>query len=313
MSVVERGGKGHYIPGYAFSTSAPTPESISGKGCTPEVWLSRMDRVKAKHKIPIREVCVTSIQNQNDGEVFAKMIGADYHQRPNDKPNHYKTIIQVGFSLNPGVVELHSSAWSEGQKKVLFWTKEDVDEIFNGVSLNALHEYSKRLNLACDKQFVEDKRSQDIMTMAGFTTSILPLPMSGDEKLPPLPEAPAFLVDASQQYGNALAVIKRALPDVKLEIANGIQPIEKYTGMIHFYVDRTMGSSIKRMLLSGRHVISNVQSPFAGFLDDNATDEKFIVNIVERVRKVIKQGHNEKAAAYWKNALRTDKILEAIA
>ena len=91
-----------------------------------------------------------------------------------------------------------------------------------------------------------------------------------------------------------------------------MQNIEKYTGLIHFYVDRTMGSSIKRMLLAGRHVVSNVQSPFAGFLDDNATDEKFIVSMVERIRKLSKQGPHHKAAEYYRNTLKAGKVLEAI-
>lgn len=313
LSVTERGGKGHYIPGYAFSTAYPTPKSVSGKGCTKEVWLSRMDRVKAKHEIPARDVCVTSIENKMDAASLAKMIDADFHESPNNKPNHYKTIIQVGFSLNPGVVEIHSAVWGPEQKKVLFWTKEDIDEIYNAVSLKALDEYSKRLNVACFKQFVEDKRSQDIMKHAGFAVDICPMPLAAEDEIAPLPESPSFLVDASQQYGPSLNVVKRALTDVRIDIANGVQPIEKYTGLIHFYPDRTLGSSIKRMLYTGRHVISNVQSPFAGFLDDATNEEKFIVSIVERIRKIIKMGPNHKAAAYYRNALKVDKILEAIA
>ena len=307
LGVVERGGKGKFLQGYAFSTAYPTPKSISGKGCTPEAWLGRMDKVRELHNIPKREVCVTSLTDKHDGIALAKLIAADYMDRPNDKPNHYKTIIQIGFSLNPGAAELHASVWGPEHKKALFWTKENIEEAYHGVSLGALDEYAKRINKVC-RQFVEDKASQAIMARAGFNVEVMPLPLVNTDPIAPLPEKPRFLVDGSVQYQHALAVIRRALPDVQIDVASGAQKIEDYTGLLHFYVDRTMSPAIKRMQVTGRHIISNVQSPFAGFLDDRVNDETFIVNVVERVRKIIKQGPNLKAVAYYQKALTPEKL-----
>ena len=312
LGVVERGGVGKFLQGYAFSTAFPTPESVSGKGCTSEAWLGRMDAVREKHGIPKLEVCVTSVANRHDGIALAKLIGADYHDRPADKPSHYKTIIQVGFSLNPGVSEIHASAWGPTHRKLLFWTREDVDEVYNAVSKKALDEYSSRLNLACERQFVYDKTSQSIMEGCGFRVSVLPLPLVNTDPIAPMPEQPRFLVDAAQQYGHVLAVLQRALPDFKIEVAQGIQKLENYTGLIHFFIDRCSSSSIKRMLVAGRHVVSNVQIPFAGFLEDKVSDERFIVSMVERLRKVAKMGPNDKAAAYYKTALSPEKLKEVL-
>lgn len=312
LGVVERGGVGKFLDGHAFSTAYPTPESISGKGCTRDMWLTRMDKVREKHGIPKRDTCVTSVANKHDGIALAKILDVDYHDRPDDKPSHYKTIIQVGFGLGSATSELCASAWGPDHSKILFWTRDDIDEIYNAVALRALGEYSSRLNQACARQFVEDKASKTIMERAGFNVDVLPMPMVSDDEITPLPEQPRFLVDAAQQYGHVLAVIKRALPDFKIEAAQGIQKIEDYTGLVHFFVERTMSPSIKRMLLSGRHVVSNVQSPFAGFMEDKVTDERFIVSMVERLRKLAKTGPNSKAKDYYKTILSTDKFKEVL-
>lgn len=312
LGVVERGGKGKFLPGYAFSTAYPTPESISGKGCSPEKWLERMDRVRELHGIPKRKVCVTSLSNKMDGIALAKLIDADYLNHPTYKPNHYETIVQIGFSLNPGVVELHASMWGPEHKKILFWTRDDVDEVYNAVSLNALEQYSERLNKAC-LMYVEDKAAQRIMERAGFKVQVGHAPMVNKDQISPLPEKPRFLVDASDKYGHALSVIKRALPDMDIEVSSGVTKIEDCTGLLHFYVDRAMSNSAKRFLLNGRHVVSNIQSPFCGFLEDNVTDEKFIVAVVERLRKVAKMGPNMKGAEYYKQVLGVEKLKEVLA
>lgn len=311
LRVSAAGGKGKFLPGYAFSTAYPTPESISGKGCSPENWLKRMDAVRLLHNIPKKEVCVTSLSHKMDGIALAKLIDADYHDRPNDKPNHYKTIIQLGFSLNPGIAEIHAQAWGIEHRKVLFFTREDVDEIYNAVSLNALDEYSKRFNEAYT-MLCEDKAAQRILERAGFKVSILPFPMVNKDEPAPLPERPKFLIDASERYGHVMGTLRRALPDMDIEIANGVTPIEKATGLVHFYVDRGMSSGIKRFLLNGRHVVSNVQQPFAGFLEDKTTDEKFIVAMVERLRKIAKAGPNLAGMDYYKKSLGAEKLQEIL-
>ena len=311
LRVAATGAKGKFLQGYAFSTAYPTPESISGKGCTSENWLKRMDAVRELHGIPKKEVCVTSLSNKMDGIALAKLIDADYHDRPNDKPSHYKTIIQLGFSLNPGIAELHAQAWGPDHKKVLFFTREDVDEIYNAVSLNALDEYSKRFNEAYT-MLCEDKAAQRILERAGFKVSIMALPMVNKDEPAPLPERPKFLIDASERYGHVMGTLKRALPDMDIEVANGITPIDKVTGLVHFYVDRAMSSGIKRFLLNGRHVVSNVQQPFAGFLEDKVTDEKFIVAMVERLRKIAKTGPNKAGMDYYKKSLGAEKLQEIL-
>lgn len=311
LSAVEKGAVGKFIPGFAFSTAFPTPKSISGQGCTAENWLGRMDKVKALHNIPIREVCVTSLHNRLDGISIAKAINADYDDAPNHKPNHYKTIIQVGFSVAPGEFERCASAWGKEHKKIIFWSADDVEAIYRGCSVAAVEQYAKRLNLVAS-QFVEDKAAQEIMRKAGFSVEVLPLPVISKEEVAPLPEEPSFLVDVSPDYGHVFQALQASIPDIALEQVGGTKEIEKYTGFICFHKDRLMRQGIKRMLAAGRTVVSNVQQPFAGYLNDNVSNGVFIKTFVGKIRAAAKAAQSREAVRYWTDRRRVDRFLEAV-
>jgi hypothetical protein len=310
LTAVESGCKGKFMQGYAWSTPLPDAESISGKGCTPEVWLERMDAVKKLHNIPIREVCVTSLHDKMDGISLAKSLGADYDDHPNDKPNHYKTIIQIGFSFKPGEAERCASAWGEQHQKVLFWTADDVEAIYDTVSLRALEQYSERLNLIA-VQYVEDLAAKKIMERAGFKVNVLSLPVTGGE-VAPLPEKPKFLVDVAANYGHVFNAIIRSIPDISLEKADGVQSVDDYTGLVTFRQDRLLRSGVKRALAAGRHVISNIQSPFAGFVEDKTSDAAFIKAFVNKIRETARKPQSKEAASYWTDPKKVSKILEVV-
>lgn len=311
LSAVEKGGIGKYIPGYAFSTALPTPKSISGLGCTSDKWLGRMDKVKAIHNIPIREVCVASIHNRLDGIAIAKAINADYDERPNDKPNHYKTIIQIGFSVTPGEFERCASLWGKQHKKIIFWLSDDIQALYRGCSVAAVEEYAKRLNIVTT-QYVENKAATDIMTKMGFAVSILPLPVVSKQEVAPLPDEPVFLVDVGSEFGHAFNAIQSSIPDIRLEQVGGTKEIEKYTGYVSFHRDRLMSQSIKRMIVAGRQVVSNVQAPFAGYLNDRVTPAAFMRDFVGKIRTAAKAPQSMEAVKYYTDKRILDRFKETI-
>ncbi len=55
LTAIKNGCKGFRLEGYSFKTDLPEPKSISGVGCRPENWLNRLETVKNKHGIPLRE------------------------------------------------------------------------------------------------------------------------------------------------------------------------------------------------------------------------------------------------------------------
>jgi glycosyltransferase involved in cell wall biosynthesis len=317
LSVVEKGAKGHYVPGYAFSTSAPSQDSISGEGCSPENWLERQAIVKKKHNLPNRDICVTSIDYRNEGIRLAKMIDADYIDYPHAKPHEYKTMIQVGFGFQQGKIEHHSAIFNKkGMRKILFWTGDNVLEGYNAVSCRALFGddymkgYVELLNLGVE-QFCEDTAAKNKLDRMGFKVKVMPMPLEMSVEVTPLPEKPKFGVDIQEAYGHIFASIEKSLPDVELEIV-GKDSVDNYTGLIHFFTDRSMSQSIKRMIVSGRHVISNVQAPGAGYLDDRQKPDTFIPAIVEKVRGMIGNKPDDGARDYFLKTVSKEGLLEVL-
>lgn len=311
LTIVERGGKGMFIPGYAFSTSYPTPDSISGKGCTNEAWLGRVKAVKDKHKLPYRRVCVSSLQYKEEGIRLAKLIGADYMDVPNHKPNCYDTIIQVGFSLHPSHAKLHSAIFNQPlRKKIIFWTMDNINEINNSISHKALQLYSELLNRETS-QYVEDMTARKLMESAGFRVKVLPVPMNNPDPIESMPDSPRILVDTTEDYRQILGCLEHSLPDIKFDYIDSDKEIKNYNMLLTFNLERTMTFNIKRMLLTGRQVVSNVQSPFCGFVSDQQDISTYIPEMVNTIRKNIKKnttaGYN-----YWKEELNSKKLVEAI-
>lgn len=314
LSVVEGGGKGHFMPGYSFETEYPDPESISGKGCTVDVWLERMDAVRARHGITAPAVCVTSLAHQLDAVQLAKLIGADFQAVPNDKPHRYTTFLQVGFNLSGEGTETIASILGDpgAKRKMLFWTAEDVVTIYNGISFAAIKEYRSRINAACERQFVEDKQAEELMRDAGFNVDVLPLPLAHEIPPTPLPARPRWIADVSGKYGALMAAVELALPDMDIEVAGRGVRAEDITGVLHFHPDRSVTAAMKRATLTGRLVVSNVESPFMGYVADDRPADTLIPAIVEKVRAVTRRGPSEAARDYWKKQLAPAKLLEVL-
>lgn len=303
LSVVEKGGVGKHLPGYAFSTAFPSGKSISAQGCTDAVWLERVDAVKKLHNLPERDVCVSSLTKKHEGIWLAKLIGADYQDFPNFKPHRYKKIVQLGFSFLPNVVEAHCSIFSDKEvDKVIFWTCDDITEIHTRLNHVAIKKYSILLNSTSRlKQYVEDKTAYDMMKECGFNVEIKPLPMDAAE-VKPLPEKPKFAVDIDPNYGPVFNVLEKSLPDVELVMLSSAHKLEDFTGLCHFHPDRTISIGMKRAAIAGRRVVSNVQSPFMGYVDDTAAFSKFVPEVVEAIRTAAFAPQDVSGRAYYSTA-----------
>lgn len=311
LTIAERGGKGLYIPGFAFSTAYPTPASISGKNCTDEVWLKRVDAVKIKHDIPDRKVCVSSISYREEGIRLAKAIDADYKDVPNYKPNRYDTIIQIGFSLHPQRAQRHAAIFNQrAKKKVIFWTMADIVDINNATSLKALKLYSERLNCQC-MQFVEDISAKRIMESAGFKVNILPCPMVNTAEIEGMPSNPKVLVDITPEYRQIFNCLDFSLPDVDFQGIDTDKEIKDFSAILALNPEKTMTFNVKRMLVAGRGVISNIQAPFCGFVNDEQEAGKYISELVDTIRKTIRKDTNP-SVDYWKSALSTNELMEVL-
>jgi len=317
LTVVEGGSKGKFLPGYAFSTPLPDPESISGKGCTDKEWLNRLNAVKKKHKIKDKKVCVTSLAQKHEGIRLAKLINADYVHTPHQWPHTYKTIVQVGYNLFTGYVEAHTAVFRGVKNRIIFWTSEDINIVMNQISLRSLKgdRYNKGyvdLLNNTSKQYVEDKEAKWLMERAGFKVQVMPLPMLNEGKPEPLPKKPVFVVDIQDVYGHNFVQIERCLPDVDLRVIEGPAEIKDFTGLIHFHTDRSISPMVKRAILAGRHVVSNIQAPLANFVDDKVDPDDFVPAIVNKIRSLIGTEPDKELKKYYQKTISSDKLMEVV-
>lgn len=307
---------GRFMLGYAFKTEAPRPGSISAENCKDEVWLDRLDAVKKKHGIVDRPVCVSSLSHSADALRLAKILQADYWPDPSDKPHRYKHLVQVGYSIGT-MQAAHAAIFTAAPKETvrhIFWTSDNLEEIWTRVNLQSVKAYRQVLNGKV-KQYVEDKRAKDLMTEAGFEVEIMPMPLADGVALADLPKEPCFVADVASQYLPALRVVKEALPDIRLElIRDGERKVmSDFTGLIHFYPDRSVSSGVKRAHLTGRHVISNIKAPFCGVINDEDNQESFIRDVVRKVRAVAYRPARADAAKYYAAAADPARLKEALA
>ena len=320
LSVLDRAEKdgldthkiGKMMLGYAFKTEAPKAGSISGEGCKDEVWLERMDAVKKRHNIPERETCVASIGNMDEGLRLARFIGADFWPYPGDKPNRYKTMIQVGYSLKQDKQEAHATIFQKAAdaRKVIFWTAQDIDEMWTTVNLSTLKAYEKLFSSSDFEHYCEDKKAKDMLADAGIKAEILPIPLSDGPRLHAFPEKPRILVEYGDEYRDLMVALNVALPDYQVDVVKPDvkRDIRDYTALVHFYRDRSMSNSVKRAHLTGRHVISNIQQPFCGYVNDKDNSEVALKDIVHKIRSLATAQVNEKAANYYAKALSPEAV-----
>lgn len=312
LSVVEKGGKGKYIQGHAFSTQFPDADSISGQGCTHATWLERVDAVKKLHNLPERGVCVSSLTKRHEGIWLAKLINADYQDMPADKPHKYHTIIQLGFSFLPGMAEAHCKNFSEKcVKKILFWTCDDIAEVWTRLNHEAIKKYRILLNGAV-RQYVEDKASKDLLEDCGFKVDILPLPMEAGE-VGPFPEKPRFAVDIAPAFGFLFNTLEKSLPDVELSMLTGNHRLEDFSGLCHFHPDRTTSIGLKRAVLAGKHIVSNVRAPFMGYIDDTQKNAFLVPEFVEKIRELVSTPQQLAGRDFYLKLVSPEKFNELIA
>lgn len=311
LTIVEKGGKGLFIPGHAFSTKVPDINSISGRNFTAGTWLERVKAIKGKHNLPDRKVCVSSLSDREEGIRLAKLIDADFKDVPNYKPNNYETVIQVGFSLHPSRIRSHTGIFTQVlRKKIIFWTRDNIAEIQNSISFKALRMYSETLNRHAI-QFVEDMYAKKVMESAGFNVSVLPIPMVNTGPIVESPAETKVLLDITEEYRNFMNCILYSLPDIKFDYIDSNKPIKDYSAMVSLHPEGTMSFNIKRMLLNGKNIISNVQDPFCGYVNSEQDLGKYISEFVDTIRKRVNR-KTSPAIDFWSKQMSPNKLMEVL-
>ncbi len=316
LTAIKNGCKGFRLEGYSFKTDLPEPKSISGVGCRPENWLNRLETVKNKHGIPLRDICVSSLPAREDGLRIAKMIDADYRDYPTYFPNRYKTVLQLGFA--PRLADAHSANFKnehgDQPKRILFWRAQDIYSLRNEVAIAAVEALSITLNAAIDFQFCEDKNTKDALQKMGFKVVMLPLPLDFSEEADaPLPDKFRVLMDVEPDYAPIFESIERAMPDVEFKKFEGGVKTDGFSVIVKFCKERSADTNVKKMILSGRRIVSNIQAPFCGYVSSDESVEKVRKDVISKLREIQDvKTLNVEAQKFYRETCSPKKFIEVL-
>lgn len=287
LSLVGKGYKGSYIEGYGFITEPPRADSISGQGWNADNFRKNHWKVREKHGIPVRDIVIGSAMEKLKGLHIAKLIGADFSQFLDFRVHDYKLAFNLGFGEN---------IWFRGAQescvKVQYWLPWDITGLENygfQKSVAMLKKLSDQKTVHWVNEIVSQKRLAELFEFVGMPKpEIVPLPSEVSDLEKNLPENYRVLLDINEAYLPIFKTIKQDLPYIQIDDlnfkTNPIAKIEDYSLLVSFHPHPTIDEPIRRMLLNGRNVISNVQAPYCGFFDMEVTMKDFKQTMIRRIR-----------------------------
>jgi glycosyltransferase involved in cell wall biosynthesis len=312
LTIVEKGGKGLWLEGYGFITEVPDRESISGKGWSDEKYAETVRTIKEKHGIPQREIVVGSAMHKIKGLHVAKLLGADFVQFPSWRPHQYKLVLNLGFGE-----DIRFRNAPNDCVKLQYWMPWDIDGLEGipyksavGTIRNALKEVDAHL---CN-EIVSQKRLKNlgIEEGKGIPAQIVPLPTEIDDLETSLPREFKVLLDIHDQYKPVFKSIKQDLPYITMDELDSAADVRGYSLLLSFYPHPTVDEAIRRCLLNGRHVISNVQAPYCGFIDLEVGFGQFKDSIINAIREVRLKPFNSDGQAHYKKSVDPSKFKDTI-
>lgn len=285
--VVAAGSKGRFIPGFGFWTDYPDADSISGKT---DKRVERIRRVREKHEDGKPEILVHGQTFRRDAIVIAKTLGADYFNSSEYwQTEDYKLVITMG--LHPWELMETSGVFQRakaGTKKAIYWTGYDADSFAMSpyVQTKAL---MNAINKEIDKNYAVDDRVLRLLEDLGVKNAeLLVFPREEGEPAKSLPDKFRVLAWADENHLLHMQGIASAMPDVDFEIvkANTFYNVKDYTVVIQFTNAQKLESGSRNALMMGRHVISNVQEPYSGFVDTGGDVTKFKNEVIAKIREI---------------------------
>jgi len=244
LSVTENGAKGYYIKEPLYYAEFPKVGGLSDDSSTN--WVSRCKQIRAKHNIPDRPICITSLIDPDYGLELAKLANADFKNYPGHKPHDYRLIYIYGFFCDLDNIQKSTGVFFQHfGHKVIQWIGQDI------ISLIQLRWYD--VNLYADSVLNKIKNhycfnNQDLSVLDK-------LRITGEIVYPPI------VVGDILERKKAISVnepglleqLKKAMPDYEI-VSNDLN-----CEITVHYGDRP--DIVFKSILMGNHVISNTYYP----------------------------------------------------
>ncbi len=147
----------------------------------------------------------------------------------------------------------------------------------------------------------------------GITAEVVALPLADADILKVknnLPEKFTVLVATDKAYSDLLKEIAIDLPHINF-VYNAAKT-EDFSCFMSFYQFAALDNAMLVAHVNGRHVISNVQAPYCGFVDPDQTWEKFKKELYDMLREVKEKPFNKEAQEYYLAQSDPVKFKEAI-
>lgn len=331
------GAKLIYSPSLFFETDLPHKGGLSFD--SNEHWLERMDQIKKKLNIPIRDMCVIGFGAQFHAVATAKMLDADFSVNPNFKPNHYQSFyIMGGYPMFADRMAAALKGYNSDQyspaKFIIHWIGSDLMAL-RELPRRHLDMYVEWLKNIIDVHLVEAKHTQkELFDLTGIKAKIVPLPSARMYDIKPFPKKPTVAVyqpsgdfNRGLYCGEWMEEVAAKMPDVEF-IFYGMTELDKKrkknisfrpfnrdpksvekliedtTVLLRITIHDGLPLSVGEFASAGRNVVTNVPVPHVRHISGEVTPD----GIVIALRAALKDGPNVKGAEYYKKLFNPAKF-----
>lgn len=291
LTAVEMGCKGVFVQGSGFIADTPN-SGISSAKWNNANRANTIYTVRHKHGIPDREIGVFTAGYQERAIKLAEILGADIIRPTGLSPSVYKMIFNLGYNfmsrfegIGPEVV------------KVQYWIPGEIEGLKNakyGTVMETIRVAKGVINY-CNTDYEKNKLEE-----LGITTEVVPLPLAQEDIQKvrhDLPEKFSVLVATDKAYSDLLKEIAIDLPHINF-IYNAAK-VTDFSCFLSFYQFAALDNAILIAQVNGRHVISNVQGPYCGFVDPDQTWEVFKKDLYDKLRELRAKPFNIQAQEYY--------------
>lgn len=293
LTSVELGCKGVFVEGSGFITDT-YQTGLSSDKWSPEKRDETIYRVRHKHNIPDREIGVFSMNYRLMGIKLAQVLGADVIKPTGLTPTVYKMIVNLGYSFLSRFEGIGSDV-----VKVQYWIPGEIEGLrAPDASYKTVTEtvrIAKTVINYCGTEYERNKLEE-----IGISAEVMPLPLAKEDLKKvshSLPEKFSILVATDKSYADLLKDLTVDLPHIKFLFNAG--KITDFSCFMSFYQFAALDSAMLTAHVNGRHVISNVQAPYCGFVDPDQSWEKFKKDLYEKIREVASKPFNQEAQDYY--------------
>ena len=291
LTAVKQGCKGVFVEGAGFIADTPN-SGISSIAWNAENRDQTILTVRHKHGIADREIGVFSQNYRERALKLAQILGADLIKPTGLTPTVYKMIVNIGYSFMSRFEGI-----ADNVVKIQYWLPSEIEGLKNAKYTTVMEtiRVAKGVINLCNTQYEQNKLEE-----LGITARVLPLPLAGEdlEKVSTvLPDKFKVLVATDKAYAELLKELPIDLPHIEFLFSAG--KVQDFSCFLSFYQFAALDNAMLIAQVNGRHVISNVQAPYCGFVDPDQSWEKFKKDLYNKIQEIKGQPHNIEAQDYY--------------